>query len=137
MAFDKTIDERAYIANRIKNLINSDQCPEKLSEIAILTRTNDELKQYEIYLKANGIKVEITGGKNIFDINSVNAMITYMQFLTNPEYYSDKLLSYLFMQPFHIDARDYKTLTEFKSHHKSLVSNIRSLLEKGVRREYY
>ena len=132
LAFEKTIDERAYIVNRIKNLINSDQCPEKLSEIAILTRTNDELKQYEIYLKANGIPVEITGGKNIFDINSVNAMITYMQFLTNPEYYSDKLLSYLFMQPFHIDARDYKTLTEFKSHHRTLTDNIRSLLEKGV-----
>ena len=135
LAFEKEIDERAYVVNRIKNLINSEQCPEKLSEIAILTRTNDELKQYEVYLKANGIHVEITGGKNIFDINSVNAMITYMQFLTNPEYYSDKLLSYLFMQPFHIDPRDYKTLTEFKSHHRTLTDNIHSLLEKGVSEE--
>lgn len=135
LAFEKEIDERAYVVNRIKNLINSDKCPEKLSEIAILTRTNDELKQYEVYLKANGIHVEITGGKNIFDINSVNAMITYMQFLTNPEYYSDKLLSYLFMQPFHIDPRDYKTLTEFKSHHRTLTDNIHSLLEKGVSEE--
>lgn len=135
LAFEKEIDERAYVVNRIKNLINSEQCPENLSEIAILTRTNDELKQYEVYLKANGIPVEITGGKNIFDINSVNAMITYMQFLTNPEYYSDKLLSYLFMQPFHIDPRDYKTLTEFKSHHRTLTDNIHSLLEKGVSEE--
>ena len=135
LAFEKEIDERAYVVNRIKNLINSEQCPENLSEIAILTRTNDELKQYEVYLKANGIPVEITGGKNIFDINSVNAMITYMQFLTNPEYYSDKLLSYLFMQPFHIDPRDYKTLTEFKSHHRTLTDNIHSLLEKGISEE--
>ena len=135
LSFEKDIDERAYIVNRIKEIINSEESPKKLSEIAILTRTNDELKNYEVYLKANGIPVEITGGKNIFDINSVNAMITYMQFLTNPELYSDKLLSYLFMQPFHIDARDYKTLCLYKSHHSSLTDNIHSLLERGISEE--
>lgn len=135
LSFEKDTDERKYIVNRIKELVNSDKCPEKLSEIAILTKTNEELKNYEVYLKANGIPVEITGGKNIFDINSVNAMITYMQFLTNPEYYSDKLLSYLFMQPFHIDARDYKTLCQYKSHHRTLTDNIHSLLEKGYNEE--
>ena len=134
-SFEKEQDERDFVVQTIKNILNSDFKPEKLSEIAILTRTNEELRGFEIYLKANGIPVEITGGKNIFDINSVNALITYMQFLTNPELYSDKLLGYLFMQPFHIDPRDYKTLSEHKSHHKTLTDNILSLLEKGVSEE--
>lgn len=143
-SFENEQDERDFVVQSIKNIVNSSPSPQpspqrgegagclKLSEIAILTRTNEELKGFEIYLKANGISVEITGGKNIFDINSVNAMITYMQFLTNPELYSDKLLGYLLMQPFHIDPRDYKTLCENKSHHRTLTDNILNLLEKGI-----
>ena len=143
-SFENEQDERDFVVQSIKNILNSSPSPQpspqrgevagclKLSEIAILTRTNEELKGFEIYLKANGIPVEITGGKNIFDINSVNAMITYMQFLTNPELYSDKLLGYLLMRPFHIDPRDYKTLCENKSHHRTLTDNILNLLEKGI-----
>ena len=146
-SFENEQDERDFVVQSIKNILNSSPSPQpspqrgegagclKLSEIAILTRTNEELKGFEIYLKANGIPVEITGGKNIFDINSVNAMITYMQFLTNPELYSDKLLGYLLMQPFHIDPRDYKTLCENKSHHRTLTDNILNLLEKGISEE--
>lgn len=131
-SFENRQDERDYIVEQIKNIINSSTAPESLSEIAILTRTNAELKDYEIYLKANGIPVEITGGKNIFNINSVNVLITYMQFLTNPEMYSDKLLGYLLLRPFHIDPRDYKTLCDFKSHYSSLTENILNLLDKGI-----
>ena len=143
-SFENVQDERDFVIQKIKNILNANadgaDTPEgaqqiKLSEIAILTRTNDELKEFEIYLKANGIPVEITGGKNIFDINSVNAMITYMQFLTNPEMYSDKLLGYLLMRPFHIDPRDYKTLSENKSHHRTLTDNIWNLLNKGISEE--
>ena len=146
-SFENEQDERDFVVQSIKNIINSSPSPLpsphrgegadhlKLSEIAVLTRTNEELKGFEVYLKANGIPVEITGGKNIFDINSVNAMITYMQFLTNPELYSDKLLGYLLMRPFHIDPRDYKTLYENKSHHRTLTDNILNLLEKGISEE--
>lgn len=143
-SFENEQDERDFVVQSIKNIINNSPSPQpspqrgegadhpKLSEIAVLTRTNEELKGFEVYLKANGIPVEITGGKNIFDINSVNAMITYMQFLTNPEMYSDKLLGYLLMRPFHIDPRDYKTLYENKSHNRTLTDNILNLLEKGI-----
>ena len=157
-SFENEQDERDFVVQSIKNIIAEntsfgqenqsvdDYSPLtptlsrrerelKLSEIAVLTRTNEELKGFEVYLKANGIPVEITGGKNIFDINSVNAMITYMQFLTNPELYSDKLLGYLLMRPFHIDPRDYKTLCENKSHHRTLTDNILNLLEKGISEE--
>ena len=157
-SFENEQDERDFVVQSIKNILNindknrhseadngrffadaqndtAEESNVKLSEIAVLTRTNEELKGFEVYLKANGIPVEITGGKNIFDINSVNAMITYMQFLTNPELYSDKLLGYLLMRPFHIDPRDYKTLYENKSHHRTLTDNILNLLEKGISEE--
>lgn len=134
-SFETEQDERDFVVQQIKNILKSENKPRNLSEISILTRTNEELKGYEVYLKANGIQVEVTGGKNIFDINAVNALITYMQFLTNPELYSDKLLSYLLSQPFHIDPRDYKTLCEHKSHHRSLTDNILNLLEKGLSEE--
>ena len=133
--FENEADERDFVVQQIKNILTSDNKPEKLSEIAILARTNEELKAYEVYLKANGIPVEITGGKNIFDISLVNALITYMQFLINPELYSDKMLSYLLMQPLHIDPRDYKTLCERKSHHRTLTENIQSLIDKGISEE--
>ena len=129
--FENEQEERDYIIHKIKTLLDSPDAPEKLSEIAVLTRKNDELKKYEVYLKANGIPVEITGGKNIFDISAVNVLVSYMQFLTNPEKYSDKLFSLLLLNPFKIDARDYKTLLDFKSHHRSLIENMNSLLNRG------
>lgn len=134
-SFEQPNDERNYIVHKIKKLVNSDERPEKLSDIAILTKTNEELSQYEIFLKANGIPVEITGGKNIFQINSVNVLLTYMQFLINPELYSEKLLSFLLLNPFHINPRDYMTLWEYKAHHRSLISSINSLLEKKLSNE--
>lgn len=130
--FDTQDEERDYIVGMIKNIVHSEECPEKLSEIAILTRTNAELYGYEAYLKANGIPVEITGGKNIFKINSVNVLLTYMQFLTNPEKYSDKIMSYLLFYPFHINPKDYATLYEMKGHYKSLRDNMEHLLRKGI-----
>lgn len=134
-SFEDSSDELEFVVQKIKDIIASENRPERLSEIAILARTNEELKEYETLLKINGIKVEITGGKNIFDINSVNMLITYMQFLVNPEFYSDKLLSYLLSQPFHIDPRDYKTIYSHKSHYSTLADNILSLLDKGLSEE--
>ena len=124
--FTKSDDERDYIVQKIIELKNNGI--EKLSEIAILTRKNDDLKEYATYLKANGISTEITGGKNIFEISSVNVLVTYLQFLTNPENYSDKLLSFLLLKPFHIDPRDYKTLCDFQSHNKTLLDNIKKMI---------
>ena len=130
--FESSNEERDYIVQKIINIKNSSDFKSKLSEIAILTRTNNELKEYETYLKANGVPVEITGGKNIFEINSVNVLITYMQFLINPELYSDKLLSFLLLRPFHIDPRDYKTICQYKSSYSSLLDNIKNLISKGI-----
>ena len=133
-SFENKDEERDYIVYKIKQIISQIGC-KNLSQIAILTKSNADLKDFETYLKANGIPTEMTGGKNIFDISSVNTMITYMQFLTNPKLFSDKMLAYMALGLFNIDPRDYKTLYEYKSNHKSLVENLNNLLEKGLSEE--
>lgn len=102
----------------------------KYSDIAILTFKNKELTEFEQYLKANNIPIEITGGKNIFDINSVNVLISYLQFLTNPERYYDKILSYLLLEPMNISERDYMEICRLKTHYKTLFENIKSYVDK-------
>ena len=109
--------ERLHIINEIESIINDDKlCPKNkngeklLSEIAVLTKTNDEAYEYANKLKEYGIKVQLTGGKNIFEINSVKVLVAYLQFISNPEQYPDKLFKCLLSKPFHIHPKDYKIL---------------------------
>ena len=130
--FTEKDSERNYI---VQEIIKLKEKGVKLSEIAILTRTNNELKEYATYLKANGINTEITGGKNIFEINSVNCLITYLQFLLNPEKYSDKMLSFMLLNPYHINPKDYKTLCDFQSHHDTLINNIKNSIPNALEKD--
>ena len=114
--------EEAKKENRKPNL-------KKLSEIAILTRKNKELKDFADYLKANKVPVEMTGGKNIFEITPVNLLISYMQALTNPERYKDKLLSFMLAQPFHINPKDYEGIWKVRTHYSTLVDCIEGYLK--------
>lgn len=134
--FNSKDEEICSIVNAITEILNPEskyKTPEKLSEIAILARTNEELEEYETYLKAKGISVEFAKGKNIFKINSVAALIAYMQFLISPEEYSDKMFSYLLMMPFHINPADYVILKNIsKNKSKTLISNMSKLLEESA-----
>jgi len=127
-SFKNREDERDFIVNKIKQI---QKTTSDLSDIAILTKSNDDLKDFETYLKINGINVEITGGKNIFDIAVVDLIVAYMQFLVNPTVYSDKMLAYMALDVFEISPKDYKTLYEYKSRYKSLLDNVNRLLDKG------
>ena len=132
--FDTKNGEMNAVVNRITEILDKDntkyKTPEKLSEIAILARTNDELYEYETYLKSKGIPVEFTKGKDIFSINSVIALLTYMQFLISPAEYSDKMFAYLLMQPFHINPADFYTLKQkCKNNGNSLIENMKNLLK--------
>lgn len=142
LSFNTRKNEMNTIINRIADIINPEnteyKTPEKLSEIAILTKTNEELYEYETYLKAKGISVELTKGKNIFQINSVLAMITYMQFLISPAEYSDKMFAYLLMMPFHINPNDYIILKRYcKNNKDSLIYNMNKLLGKPVNNDLF
>ena len=129
-SFENKEDERDYIVNRIKKIV-TEKGEEIYPQIAVLTKSNKDLKDFETYLKINGIPVEITGGKNIFEISSVDVLLTYMQFLVDPAVYSDKILAYMALDVFDIAPKDYRILYEYKPRYKSLIDNINKLLAKG------
>ena len=144
--FEKSDEERDYIVKKIISIKNEiDEYNEeekakakkdgrkpnlkKLSEIAILTKKNKELKDFADYLKANKVPVEITGGKNIFEITSVNLLISYMQALINPERYKDKMLSFMLAEPLHIHPKDYEGIWKVKTHYSTLIDCIEGYLK--------
>ena len=144
--FDNYDDERDYIVKKIikiKSKIDEYNKKEteraekkgekpklkKMSEIAIITRKNDELIDYADYLKANKVPVEIVKGKNIFTITPVNLLISYMQALTNPEKYKDKILSCLLARPFHIHPKDYEGIIKIRTHYSTLIGCIEGYIE--------
>ncbi len=115
--FSDAKTELTYIINEIKSIINNqDLCPKdkdgnkKLSEIAILTKTNSEAYAYANKLKESGIRSQLVGGKNIFETNSVKVLVSYLQFLSNPQQNPDKLYKYLLYKPFHIHPKDFQLL---------------------------
>lgn len=146
--FDKNVSVRCYnyvdifqeyqeIVKEIDLLVNSDKCPQfkkndkqqgkKLSEIAILTRSNAELETFAELLKDRNIPYELKEGKSIFTIKSSTVLYYYMQMLTNPELYSDKIFKLLLAPPFNINAKDYMLLYEKRSNNKFFIDSMREI----------
>lgn len=132
--YKNALQEMDYIIDEIEELINSDSCPKDddgnkdLSEIAILSTSNDELESYAQMLKNRGIPYELREGKNVFSIKSALEFYYYMQLLVNPELNSDKMLKLLLLPPFSIDAKDYETLLLNLPKDGSFIKTMRELL---------
>lgn len=127
-----TLQEYAEIVEEIENLIKSPDCPfnnngKNLSEIAILTRTNAELDTFAEMLKERNIPYELKDGRNVFTIKSSIVLYFYMQLLTNPELHSDKIFKLLLTKPFSITPKDFETLYNLRSKHKSFIETMRDL----------
>ncbi len=128
-----SMQEYTEIVNEIEKLVTSSDCPKdsegnkKLSEIAILTRTNGELSEFAEMLKARNIPYELKDGKNIFTIQAVNILIYYMQMLVNPEMHSFRIFQLLLAKPFSINPKDYLKLYENISKYKTFIEAIRTL----------
>ena len=127
-----TMQEYNEIVGEIENLINSPNCPtdndtgvKKLSEIAVLTRSNAELATFAEMLKEHNIPFELKDGKSIFTIKSSVVLFYYMQMLTNAELHSDKIFKLLMSQPFNICAKDFSRLYEKRTMTKSFIDSIR------------
>ena len=129
------MQEYTEIVNEIEKLIKSGNCPtddennKKLSEIAILTRTNGELDTFAELLKARNIPYELKDGKNIFTIKGVNILYYYMQMLVNPELHSYRIFQLLLAQPFGINPKDYQKLYDNISKEKTFIDVIRTIPE--------
>ena len=77
--------------------------------------------------KAKNIPFELKEGKNIFTIKSSMVLYYYMQMLTNPELYSDKIFKILLSPPFNINPKDYMSLYERRSMEKTFIDSIKVL----------
>ncbi len=132
--FDIT-QEYQSIADEIEELVNSRNCPldddgnKKLSEIAILCRTNDELYTFAQKLKSKNIPFDVKNGKSIFEINSSIVLYYYLQMLVNPELNSDKIFKLLLMEPFKINPNDYLKLCEKVSFNKSFLTSVKEITD--------
>ena len=107
--FGEILQEFNYIAEDIQNLIKSDNCPEDLSEIAIICKKREELKTFAELLKGKNIPNQIDEGKSIFNIRSSLFIYFYMKVLCNNILSKDKFYSLLLAEPFSIDLEDYNT----------------------------
>ena len=121
------------IVSEIDSLINSSDCPKdkkgnkKLSEIAILTKSNNELLIFAQLLKDRNIPFELKEGKNIFEIKSFIVLFYYMQMLINPELNSDKIFRLLLLEPFKINPLDYMKLYQKRSTNKAFINSMREI----------
>lgn len=131
------MQEYQEIVEEIEKLVNSAECPlnengeKDLSEIAILTRSNDELTQFAEMLKERNIPSELKDGKSIFEIKSSTVLYYYMQMLVNPELHSDKFFKLILSRPFSFNPKDIELLCGKKSYTKSFLSMIKSASEDG------
>ena len=127
------LQEYQEIADEITGLVNSQDCPvdengnKKLSEIAILTLSNNELMTFFELLKERNIPAELKDGKNIFLIHSFTVMFYYMQMLTNPELHCDKFFKLALSKPFGVHAKDFELLYNKKSQYSSIVDLLKSV----------
>lgn len=126
--------EFSDIVTEIDKLIHSDECPtadgeKKLSEIAIIAKSNEDLEKFAQRLKDRNIPYELKDGKNIFYIKSSIVLYYYLQALVNPELYADKLYKLLLMPPFNIAPEDYEILYEKASQNKSFIDTMRQDLK--------
>lgn len=126
--FGEVLQEYNHIIDDIEALIKSTQCPEKLSEIAVISKKKAELAFLAELLQARNISFQLEEGKSIFAIRSSILIYSYLKALVNPEYNSDKLFGLLLSEPFNIDLEDYnKILRENKIKEMNFIGLMRML----------
>ncbi len=119
--------EKIDILTQIKELA-SGAMKDNLREIAVLTRTNKELRTYAQLLEHSGIPYELKDGKDIFEIKASAILFNYLELLVDPDLYSDKFLSYLLSEPFKISAQDYTNIYNKRAHYKNFIAIMNSIL---------
>lgn len=126
------MQEYLEIVQEINELVHSDECPvspdtgeKDYSQIAILTRTNEQAQKYAELLKLKNIPYELKEGKDIFSIPAVNVLYFYIQFLVNPAMHSFRIFQLLTAEPFCIDPKDYTILFNEVSKEKTFIDVLR------------
>lgn len=137
LQFGETIQEFNFIAEDIKTLINSTDCPIKddntkdFSQIAIIAKKRAELQTFSELLKGKNIPYQIDEGKSIFAIRSSILIYFYLKAMHNHLLSSDKLFGLMLSEPFKLNLEDYnKILHEQQLLKKEKPNDFISLMER-------
>ena len=130
--FAESFQEANFIADEIEKLILSSNPPKNksgeadLSQIAVLTRDNNELEKYAELLKSKNIRFQRKVTNSIFDLKPSILVYFYLKALYNPSYYGDKLFGVLGAEPFAFEPEDYMfLLKQNRLNHKNFIENMR------------
>lgn len=105
--FGDILQEFNYITEDIDKLVKSSDCPQDLSEIAVICKKRAELQTFAELLKGKNIPCQIDEGKSIFNIRSALYIYFYMKVLCNNSLSKDKFYSLFLSEPFAISLKDY------------------------------
>ena len=123
------------IVSQIEEIINSSSCPinengkKNLSQIAILTKGNAQLKVFANKLKDKNIPFDLKEGKSVFEIKSSIALIMYLEVVANCEKYSNNLLKLFLMEPFKINPLDYMKIVSKMCDSKNIIEIIKDMTD--------
>lgn len=120
--FGDILQEDNYIIDKITKLAENNA---KLSEIAILTKRNDEIQTYATLLKARNIPFQIKTAKSIFELRPSILVLFYLKMLQNKALHADKIFGLILSKPFDFSIEDFNILMEKSMvNHKDFISNI-------------
>ncbi len=80
---DSEQGEAQFVAGKIKELTRDNQ--NKLSDIAILYRTNAQSRVMEEVLLKSNIEYAIVGGTKFYDRKEIKDMLAYLRLISNPD----------------------------------------------------
>ncbi|MCB9581141.1 MAG: UvrD-helicase domain-containing protein [Polyangiaceae bacterium] len=83
--FEDETKEAESIVREIKQRIDSDN-PERVSpsDIAILFRTNEQPRAFEMELRREGVPYQLVGGQSFYDRKEIRDILSYLRVLANP-----------------------------------------------------
>ncbi|NRD77693.1 DNA helicase PcrA [Bacillus sp. BRMEA1] len=80
---DSEQSEAQFVAGKIKELTRNNQ--HKLSDIAILYRTNAQSRVMEEVLLKSNLEYSIVGGTKFYDRKEIKDMLAYLRLISNPD----------------------------------------------------
>ncbi len=133
--YSELVQENNKIIEEIERLINEGV---KLSEIAILSRKNDQLENFARLLKQKNIPFVLSKQKNGFEVPSFIQVYFYLKILINSFLEQEKIFGLLSREPFKIKDETIAKILEIKrKSEKSLMEIIKDYEDDEDIKKFY
>ncbi|MGC4063081.1 MAG: 3'-5' exonuclease [Polyangiaceae bacterium] len=83
---EEELAEAQSVASEVKRLLDDELQQPRIrpSDIAILFRTNEQTRAFELELRKNRVPYVIVGGTSFYDRREVKDMLSYLRVIANP-----------------------------------------------------